>query len=131
MNIAATQPPAANGTTTAILAIIIALVGLGAYLVPGIVASARHVPNQGSVWVVNILLGWTLIGWGVALAMACRSRYQAVMTPYGPHGQLPPPPMPGFRPPSPQPYGYDPTYGEQPPDRYRHIDVKPDREQER
>lgn len=126
MNIAATQPPAANGTTTAILAIIIALVGLGAYLVPGIVASARHVPNQGSVWVVNILLGWTLIGWGVALAMACRSKYQAVMTPYGPQRGYPQPPPPtGFVPP--QPYGYGPPA----PDRYQHIDVKPDRESER
>jgi hypothetical protein len=44
-----------------------------AYLLPLIVAMIRKVPNQGSVAVVNIFLGWTFIGWIVALAMAARS----------------------------------------------------------
>lgn len=43
------------------------------YLIPTLVAAGRKVPNIGSVAVVNILLGWTLIGWVVALAMAARS----------------------------------------------------------
>ena len=45
-----------------------------AYWVPTIVAVIRHVPNAGSVAVVDGLLGWTVIGWVVALAMACRSK---------------------------------------------------------
>ena len=40
------------------------------YLVPTIVAGVRKVPNAGSVIVLNLLLGWTLIGWVVALVMA-------------------------------------------------------------
>ena len=50
------------------------LVILGAlYFIPAIVANTRHVPNRGSVVVINVFLGWTLIGWVIALAMACRS----------------------------------------------------------
>ena len=44
-----------------------------AYFLPTIVALLRSVTNTGSVIVVNLLLGWTLIGWVVALAMACRT----------------------------------------------------------
>lgn len=46
------------------------------YWVPAIVAGIRRVPNLGSVIVVNLLLGWTFIGWIIALAMACRTRPQ-------------------------------------------------------
>jgi T4 superinfection immunity protein len=49
------------------------LFAFGAYCAPTIVAVKRKVPNQGSVAVINILLGWTFIGWVVALAMAVRS----------------------------------------------------------
>jgi len=44
------------------------------YFLPTIVATARKVPNVGSVFVINLFLGWTFIGWVVALAMAARSR---------------------------------------------------------
>jgi len=53
---------------------------IAAYFVPVIVAWARHVPNRGSVTVINVFLGWTLIGWVVALAMACRTRPQEPVT---------------------------------------------------
>jgi T4 superinfection immunity protein len=49
------------------------LVTLALYFVPSIVAVARKVTNQGSVIVINVFLGWTFIGWVVALAMACRT----------------------------------------------------------
>lgn len=42
------------------------------YFLPAFIASRRKVPHLGSVVVVNVFLGWTLIGWVVALAMACR-----------------------------------------------------------
>jgi hypothetical protein len=58
---------------------------LGLYFVPTIVAFARDVSSKGSVAVINVFLGWTLIGWIVALAMAARSVPQA---------ELPPPPKP-------------------------------------
>jgi hypothetical protein len=52
------------------------LVAFVVYWVPTIVAVVRRneVPSVAAVVVVNCFLGWTLIGWVVALAMACRSR---------------------------------------------------------
>ena len=44
-----------------------------AYFIPTIIATQRKVPSSGSVVVVNFFLGWTVIGWIVALAMASRS----------------------------------------------------------
>ena len=43
------------------------------YFIPTLVAVIRKVPNTGSVIVINLFLGWSLIGWVVALAMAVRS----------------------------------------------------------
>ena len=39
------------------------------YLVPTLVAVLRGKRHPGAVIVVNLLLGWTFIGWVVALAM--------------------------------------------------------------
>jgi len=50
---------------------IILLLLLIPYFVPSVVAVVREMPNKGSVIVVNVFLGWTFIGWVVALAMAC------------------------------------------------------------
>jgi hypothetical protein len=70
--IAAGQAPTnAGGIATAI---ILAIAGTLLYFVPLLVGWRRHVRNLGSVAVVNVFLGWTLIGWVVALALACRSR---------------------------------------------------------
>jgi len=49
---------------------VVAVIGL--YFVPTIVAKARGVPNFGSVAAVNLFLGFTLVGWVVALTMARR-----------------------------------------------------------
>lgn len=54
------------------LMIIAALIG--AYWLPSIVAWERKVPNLWSIVVINGLLGWTLIGWVVCLAMAVRDK---------------------------------------------------------
>jgi hypothetical protein len=52
--------------------------GIVAYLAPALVALCREVPNQGSVIVVDVLLGWTLAGWVISLAMAVRSKAESV-----------------------------------------------------
>jgi hypothetical protein len=49
------------------------LIVLVLYFLPSIVAVARKVTNQGSVIVINLFLGWTFVGWVIALAMACRT----------------------------------------------------------
>lgn len=47
------------------------------YMAPSGVAFIRKVPSPWSIVVINALLGWTLIGWAVALAMAVRDRKPA------------------------------------------------------
>src|SRR5437870_3946366 len=47
------------------------------YLLPVLIGGIRHVPDIGAIAVIDILLGWTLVGWVVALAMAFRSVRQA------------------------------------------------------
>ncbi len=53
-----------------IAGVLILIFSLVLYFIPAFVATARDLPNQGSIWVINIFLGWTFIGWVVALAMA-------------------------------------------------------------
>ncbi len=42
------------------------------YVLPTVIAYRRRVVNRHSVAVVNLLLGWTVVGWIVALAMSVR-----------------------------------------------------------
>jgi len=50
---------------------LLVLVLIAAYLLPSIVAYIRRDrANLGQVAVVNVALGWTLIGWVVSLIMA-------------------------------------------------------------
>jgi hypothetical protein len=45
----------------------------GIYFIPTIIAAVRS--HQGaSVFVMNLFLGWTLIGWVVALTMSVRDK---------------------------------------------------------
>jgi hypothetical protein len=56
-----------------LLTIVVFGVLIGLYLLPVIIGQVRHVPDVGSIATINILLGWTLVGWVVALALALRS----------------------------------------------------------
>lgn len=60
----------------ATLAWLIALVTLG-YMLPWAIAATRGKSNSGAIGLLNLLLGWTVIGWIVALVMAC-TKHQAV-----------------------------------------------------
>jgi hypothetical protein len=54
--------------TVIVWALLIVLVLV--YLIPIIIAHDRRVNRFGAVVVVDLLLGWTFLGWAVALAMA-------------------------------------------------------------
>ena len=54
------------------LAVLFGLVA--AYVLPTVIGFYRGVVNKWSVLVVNVGLGWTLLGWVVALAMAVRTQ---------------------------------------------------------
>jgi len=55
---------------------VIAIVTLG-YMLPWAVAATRGKSNSGAIALVNLLVGWSLIGWIVALVMACGSHQVA------------------------------------------------------
>jgi hypothetical protein len=70
---------AAYASTRAPLAVMIAVVpGAAAavplYCLPMIIAYRRSAPDRASVTVINVLLGWTYVGWVAALALAARDR---------------------------------------------------------
>lgn len=52
------------------LSVVVLMMLIAAYFAPTIVAIASDHKNTASISVVNVLLGWTLIGWVVALAWA-------------------------------------------------------------
>ncbi|MGC2192699.1 MAG: superinfection immunity protein [Candidatus Dormiibacterota bacterium] len=45
------------------------MVGAAAYFIPSFIAFDRH-RHRAAVLAINLLLGWTLIGWSVALDLA-------------------------------------------------------------
>ena len=50
------------------LTIIMVMIGL--YFLPTIVAASSSKANAGAIFVLNLFLGWTLIGWVIALTWA-------------------------------------------------------------
>jgi hypothetical protein len=44
---------------------------LAVYFIPTFVASARRHHNRRAIFVLNLLLGWTLLSWVAALVWAC------------------------------------------------------------
>jgi hypothetical protein len=61
-------------TTMGPIGIFIVLVALGIgltlYFLPSIIARSRQHHNLTSIFILNLLLGWSFIGWVVALVMA-------------------------------------------------------------
>ena len=61
-----------------IAAIPIGLLGFSFYCLPITVALARGVDGVRSIAIVNVFLGWTLIGWLGAFMWACAAPGKAV-----------------------------------------------------
>lgn len=51
-------------------AIVGTVVSVVVYVLPTLIAARRNMPHTGSIVVVNLLLGFTYVGWVIALAMA-------------------------------------------------------------
>jgi len=64
-------------TVTKVVALVVAILSAG-YMAPWAVAAIRDVRHWSVFW-VNLLLGWTIIGWVVALVMALRAQRQIVV----------------------------------------------------
>ena len=71
------EPVHQSWGATKIVSIIVAILTAG-YMAPWAVATVRDVPHWSVFW-INLLLGWTIIGWIIALIMALR-RQRVVVT---------------------------------------------------
>ncbi len=74
---------------TAILALAIFL---GIYFLPFWIANGRKHRNQLAIFMANLFLGWTFIGWVVSLIWACTNQTQTIvvkeiLVDKHPHGQ--------------------------------------------
>jgi drug/metabolite transporter (DMT)-like permease len=56
--------------TNAVVAIFLMMLGGILYFLPSIIASRNHHPRQTGIALLNIFLGWTLLGWVGALVWA-------------------------------------------------------------
>lgn len=54
-----------------VILLVLFVVGFCGYLLPSIVAFNRNHRNKVPIAILNLLLGWTLIGWVVALVWSC------------------------------------------------------------
>ena len=50
--------------------VVLPIVFLFLYFLPALVANHRGRESQGMIWLVNILLGWTVLAWIVLLVVA-------------------------------------------------------------
>jgi len=54
----------------------LAVAAVGLYFLPSIVATGRQAPHWLTVFLLNVFLGWSFIGWVVAMVMACRPHHR-------------------------------------------------------
>jgi Superinfection immunity protein/Short C-terminal domain len=70
----------------------IAFVLLFPYFLPTIIAILRRKANTGGIFVLNLLLGWTLIGWIGALVWSLSADAQPTIIVHNTTSSAPPPP---------------------------------------
>ena len=106
---------ASSSDSGAGIGLFLILVVIALYFLPTVVALKRDIPNKGTVIVLNVFLGWTFLGWIVALALSFGSKGQQIVIN---NGYLPPQPggwYPGPQqhhgPAGPQYYGHQPEIG--------------------
>jgi cation transporter-like permease len=61
------------GTAIGVGLLIFLAIGFIAYFVPSMIALGRRHPKKGQIILVNVLLGWSLVGWIVSLVWAFSS----------------------------------------------------------
>ena len=60
-----------------IMTIFIVMLFIAFYLLPSIIANIRHVAHLHAIESVNVLLGWTILGWLAALIWAIAEKTEA------------------------------------------------------
>lgn len=54
-----------------VVCLVVIGIGLLIYFIPSFVAVENKHPNQDAIKVLNLLLGWSILGWVIALVWAC------------------------------------------------------------
>ena len=65
-----------NNILSIILGILALYVLLYIYFIPSVVATKRQHSNRLAINILNIFLGWTFLGWVIALIWACMNPIQ-------------------------------------------------------
>ena len=79
MSNAIIEPEARSWTVTKVVAVVVAIL-TASYMLPWAIAAVRDVPHWLVFW-INLLLGWTIIGWVIALIMSLSAqRTRVVLT---------------------------------------------------
>ena len=59
-----------GGSMSGIVVLLVVIIGLALYFLPTIIAANRKKTNTVSIFVLNLFLGWSLVGWVVSLVWA-------------------------------------------------------------
>jgi Superinfection immunity protein len=59
------------------IVLIVIMLGLFIYFLPGTIAVARNHKHTAAVVLTNLLFGWTFLGWAIALIWACMNQVNA------------------------------------------------------
>jgi hypothetical protein len=62
-----------SDTAAVVMAMLIATL----YMLPTVIAYARDIPQRQTIAVINLVVGWTVAGWVVAMIMATNVAIQA------------------------------------------------------
>jgi Superinfection immunity protein len=62
-----------SSTTVKVVAWIVAVLS-SLYMLPWAIAATRNLRNHWTIFWIDLLLGWTIVGWVIGLVMACRSK---------------------------------------------------------
>lgn len=86
-----------GGSGAAVILIPLFLIlGVAVYFVPSVIAAARGHHQTAAIVAINAFLGWLLIGWVVALAMALSAKRAPALPPSVVQVGYPVPPPPPF-----------------------------------
>ncbi|MFY9876841.1 MAG: superinfection immunity protein [Rhodomicrobium sp.] len=65
------------------MAIVLTIVALLIYFLPSLVAHKKQ--NASAIFILNLFLGWTVLGWVAALVWAATSEQKTAAAPQPPH----------------------------------------------
>lgn len=66
------EPADRSWTLTKVVAVVVTILTVG-YMLPWAIAAVRDVKHWGVFW-LNLLLGWTILGWILALVLSLRAQ---------------------------------------------------------